>query len=67
MIIYTHLNINDEYFPIINVHFTIINEHFTIINEQLTIISLKWTIIRSIDHHWEAAPTAKSIIQQPMF
>ena len=39
-------------------HFTIINEHFTIINEHLSSIGLKYTIIRSSDHHWEAAPTA---------
>ena len=31
--------------------------HFTIIDEHFTIISLKLTIIRSFDHHWEAAPT----------
>ena len=39
-------------------HFTIIDEHFAIINEHFNIISLKYTIIRSSDHHWEAAPTA---------
>ena len=38
-------------------NFTIIDWHFTIINEYFTIISLKCTIIRSFDHHWEAAPT----------
>ena len=38
-------------------HFTIIDEHFTIVNKPFTIISLKDTIIRSFDHHWEAAPT----------
>ena len=27
---------------------------------HFTIISLKYTIIRSFDHHWEAAPTAKN-------
>ena len=32
--------------------------HFTIINEHFSSISLKCTIIRSSDHHWEAAPTA---------
>ena len=48
---YTHFTIIDEFFTIINRHFTIINEHFTI-------ISLKLTILRSFDHHWEAAPTA---------
>ena len=31
--------------------------HFTVIDEHFTLISLKWTIIRSFDHHWEAAPT----------
>ena len=39
-------------------HFTIIDENFTIINEYFSSISLKYTIIRSSDHHWEAAPTA---------
>ena len=34
--------------------------HFTIIHEHFTIIGLKYTIIRSFDHHWEAAPTALS-------
>ena len=33
-------------------------QQFTVINEHFTIISLKLTIIRSFDHHWEAAPTA---------
>ena len=42
-------------------HFTIIDYHFAIIKEHFTIISLKYTIIRSFDHNWEAAPTARVI------
>ena len=38
-------------------HFTIIDQHLTIINDHFTIISLKLILIRSFDHHWEAAPT----------
>ena len=38
--------------------------HFTIINEHFRSISLKYTIIRSSDHHWEAAPTVLSYSQQ---
>ena len=33
--------------------------HFTLINEHLSSNKLKYTIIRSSDHHWEAAPTGK--------
>ena len=33
--------------------------HFTLINEHLSSNKLKNTIIRSSDHHWEAAPTGK--------
>ena len=51
--------INDgEIIENIDVHFTSINEHFTIISEHFSRISSKYTIIRSSDHHWEAAPTA---------
>ena len=34
----------------------------TIINEYFSSISLKYTIIRSSNHHWEAAPTVFSNI-----
>ena len=39
--------------------------HYTIIDEYFTIISLKCTIIRSFDHHWEAAPTVLFISTPP--
>ena len=51
---YTHFTIIDE-------HFNTINEHFTFINEHFSSLSLKFTIIRSSDHHWEAALTAISL------
>ena len=42
----------------------ILDYHLTIINEHFIIISLKLTIIRSFDHHWEAAPTGESVSEQ---
>ena len=39
-------------------HCTIIDEHFT--------TSLKYTVIRSFNHHWEAAPTVKWSITFPI-
>ena len=40
--------------------------HFTIINEHFSSFSLKYTIIRSSDHHCEAAPTAFPCVVRPL-